>query len=74
MSHSRKKHPVISIACCGKGSAMRAAKRQANRRLRRELNQNLDTEYAKRFKQFEERWSWPDDGKQWWDNPKSYRK
>jgi len=34
---------------------MRSAKRKANRRLRRHLNQTSDTEYAKKFKQFEER-------------------
>ena len=74
MSRSRKKNPIVSIACCGKGAGMRSAKQKANRRLRRLLNQTSDTEYAKKFKQFEERWSWPDDGKQWWEHPKAYRK
>ncbi len=74
MSRSKKKYPIVSIACCGKGKSMRAAKRQAAKRLRTHLNKNDDTEYAKRFKLFEERWNWPDDGKQWWDDPRAYRK
>ncbi len=74
MSRSKKKYPIISIACCGKGIAMRSAKKQANRRLRRHLNHTQDTAYAKKFKLFEERWSWPDDGKQWWEHPKAYIK
>lgn len=74
MSRSRKRNPIISVACCGKGVGMRSAKREANRRLRRHLNQTSDTEYAQRFKQFEQRWSWPDDGKQRLEHPKAYRK
>ncbi len=72
MSRSTKKNPVISIACCGKGKQMKSAKTKAVRKVRRTGNQELSD--GSHFKRLDERWSWPDDGKQRWEHPKAYRK
>lgn len=72
MSRSRKKHPIIPIACCGKGSAMKAAKKAANRKVRSTVIDTLPN--GNFFRRLDERWSWPDDGKQWLDDPRAYRK
>lgn len=72
MSRSFKKHPVISIACCVNGRGMKKAKSRANRKVRRA---NIDMpSKGNYFRRLDERYMWPDDGKQWWDNPKAYRK
>jgi hypothetical protein len=72
LSRSRKKNPIIGIACCGKGRAMKAAKTAANRKVR---STDIDTlPNGNFFRRLDERYSWPDDGKQWWDDPRAYRK
>lgn len=71
MTRSFKKNPVISNCCCGKGSAMRFAKRKANRVVRQ---QHEDIPNGNHYRRIVERWWFPDDGKQRWDNPKAYRK
>jgi hypothetical protein len=72
MSRSRKKNPVISIVCVGKGKAMRFAKKKAIRKFRRSgIEEVPDGNY---YKKTDERWFWPDDGKQRWENEKAYRK
>lgn len=72
MSRSMKKNPVISIACCGKGKAMKSAKTKAVRKIRRTGDEDIPN--GNHFKKLDERYSWPDDGKQRWENPKAYRK
>ena len=71
MSRSLKKNPVIGNCCCGKGSSMRKAKRKANRIVRRD---NESVPSGNHYRRIVDRWSFPDDGKQRWDNPKAYRK
>jgi hypothetical protein len=72
MSRSFKKNPVISIACCGKGKAMKSAKTQAVRKIRRTGHEDMPN--GNYFKKLDERCSWPDDGKQRWESDKAYRK
>lgn len=72
MSRSIKKNPVISIACCGKGKAMKSAKTLAVRKVRMTGDQDIPD--GSHFKKLDQRYSWPDDGKQRWENPKAYRK
>lgn len=72
MTRSIKKNPVISIACCGKGPGMKHAKIKACRKVRRTGKEDLPD--GNHYKKLDERYSWPDDGKQRWENPKAYRK
>lgn len=72
MTRSIKKNPVVSIACCGKGKSMKCAKTRAVRKIRRTENQELPN--GNHFKKLDDRYSWPDDGKQRWENIKAYRK
>lgn len=72
MSRSYKKNPVAGIACCGKGKAMKSAKTQAVRKVRRTGEEDVPD--GNHFKKMDERYSWPDDGKKRWDDPKVYRK
>lgn len=72
MSRSRKKYPIGAIACCGKGSSMRLAKRKANRVVRRDEEATVSGNHYRRIV---DRWSFPDDGKKWHEGyPKAYRK
>lgn len=51
---------------------MKAAKTAANRKVR---STDIDTlPNGNFFRRLDERYSWPDDGKQWWDDPRAYRK
>ena len=72
MSRSRKKHPIIPFACCGKGKAMKSAKTNAVRKVRRTSLEDLPN--GNYFKKLDERFMWPDDGKRWDENEKAYRK
>lgn len=45
MSRSFKKNPVVSIACCGKGAAMKSAKTKACRRVRRIGKEDLPSDF-----------------------------
>lgn len=70
MSRSRKK-PYISIVCIGRGS-MKKWKKQCNDTIR---TQSIDPE-KEIFspKKMICRWSAPDDGRSYWDDPKARRK
>lgn len=72
MSRSKKKFPIIGIACHMKGS-MKKWKKQCNGRIRQIA---IDEELGgKSFvRKVNERWSAPDDGKRWWDDPRALRK
>lgn len=60
MSRSRTKHPYVSTTCCGDNPGnMKWWKRNCNGKT-----------YTRRV----ERYSAPDDGKHYWDDPKAYRK
>lgn len=74
MSRSRKKIPIVSWACCGKGEPMKKAKNLANHRIRQKLKLGEDIPDGKFYKRLDERWTWPDDGKQYWNDPRAYRK
>lgn len=71
MSRSYKKNPYIPFACCGKGKAMKSAKKNANS-IVRQYNDDLPS--GRFYKKLDERYAWPDDGKQRFDDPKGYRK
>lgn len=69
VSRSRKKVPIISIASC-KPKSLRLAKKRANKRVRLKD----DIAQGSEFKKIDDNWSWPNDGKKYFDNEKGYRK
>jgi hypothetical protein len=71
MTRSFKKNPIGANCCCGKGSAMRLAKRKANRVIRRVDEELPGGNY---YRKIVDRWSFPDDGKRRHSDPKVYRK
>jgi hypothetical protein len=71
MSRSKKKNPVVSIACCGKGESIKAYKKHANAVVKNSLE---DIPSGSFYRKLNDRNSWPDDGKQRRDNEKAYRK
>ena len=74
MTRSRKKTPIVSWASCGKGKAMKQAKKLANHRVRQKIKSGEDIPNGRIYRRLEERYTWPDDGKQYWDDPRAYRK
>lgn len=68
MSRSRRK-PYINICCIGRGS-MKAWKRQCNSSTRQRGVEEDIRDWKKRT----DRWSAPDDGKRYWNDPKERRK
>ncbi len=74
MSRSKKKNPIIGICCCDPRS-LKKAKNEMTKWTRRELNAGLELSNGSSFKKISHSWQWrPDDGKQYWNNPKAYRK
>ena len=71
MSRSKKKYPIGPICCVGKGSSMRLAKRRANVNVRKD---DEDIPNGNHYRRIVDRWSFPDDGKTWYEHPKMYRK
>ncbi len=71
MSRSRKK-PYVSIVSIGRGS-MKKWKNDCNNTLR---NMPIDEEndLGKVYKKVTDRWTAPDDGRSYWDDPKARRK
>lgn len=69
MSRSRKKKPIISNACLTI-KALKFFKNRANKIMRNEEEIPNGNYYRK----LDNRWNWPGDGRQYWDDPKAYRK
>ncbi len=74
MSRSFKKNPIIRIVLNVKGESMRFAKKKANKKCRKMIKENEDIPSGSFYRRMDNRWDWPDDGKQWYDEPSSYRK
>jgi hypothetical protein len=74
MSRSRKKVPIIGIAT-HKRDTHRFYKKAMTRRCRRWLGSIEELVSGALYKKLEHSWHWrPDDGKQFYENEKSYRK
>lgn len=76
MSRSVKKHPIVCYTCCGSNIAglEKYYKTLTNRRIRRAAK-NIDIPSVCLIKNnYSNIWTYPKDGKHWWDDPKAYRK
>jgi hypothetical protein len=72
MSRSRKK-PYVSFVCIGRGS-MKKWKAQCNDKIRHKPIDDENEDLGKIYKKVTNRWTAPDDGKTYWDEPKARRK
>lgn len=76
MSRSFKKNPIVGICVGGSGTKQhRQAKKEMTRSTRFKLNTDEFAPSGSYYKKYMHSYQWrPDDGKQYWDNPKAYRK
>ncbi len=72
MSRSRKKNPFLSFAIIPRGLVAHW-KNQCNRSLRR-IDDDQEIPNGKHYRKITDPWTRPDDGKQYWDDPKARRK
>lgn len=75
MSRSRKKKPYVSITCCGDSAGrMKEWKKQCNSEFRSKVKGSEERHPLTAHKRYIDRCTAPNDGKQYWDDPKAYRK
>ena len=74
MTRSRKKNPIHGHTCGGCNRGEKQDKQRANRKLRRKVRENPDTDIDVR--DVSDVWDFAKDGKQYWywDHEKAYRK
>lgn len=73
MSRSKKKNPYVSFVCTGRGS-MKKWKKTCNSEIREYLkNPEKELSFGL-IRKFTNRWTAPDDGKQYYNEPQGYRK
>ena len=72
MTRSRKKNPIHGRTCSGCNRGEKQDKQRANRKLRRKVHENPDTDISVR--DVSDVYDFAKDGKQYWNNEQAYRK